>query len=108
MSHPGFARATDNLNGRVPDLVVANGPVPDETVWLAPELVLLAVEIVSKGSERTDRWLKPLEYADAGIARFWRVEPDDSVVIFRLVDGEYVLQVQMPLAELLASDTVPL
>jgi Uma2 family endonuclease len=105
---PGVRTATDDLNGRVPDLVVANGPVPDDVVWLAPELVLLAVEIVSKGSERTDRWLKPLEYAAAGIARFWRVEPDDTVMLFRLVDGQYVVQAQLPLADLLASDTVPL
>jgi hypothetical protein len=57
--------ATDDLNGRIPDLVVTTGPVPDDTVWLAPETVALAVEIVSKGSERADRWLKPVEYADS-------------------------------------------
>jgi hypothetical protein len=36
-------------------LVVTKGPVPDDTVWLAPETVALVVEIVSKGSERMDR-----------------------------------------------------
>ena len=105
---PGVRTAADNMNGRVPDLVVARGPVPGEGVWLAPELILLAVEIVSKGSERTDRWLKPLEYADAGIERFWRVEPDDTVILFRLVGGQYVEQGQVPLVDLLARNTAPL
>lgn len=74
------------MRGRIPDLVVTTGPVADDTVWLDPAAVALAVEIVSKGSERMDRWLKPVECAEAGIALFWRVEPDDTVVQFRL-DG---------------------
>jgi len=48
------------------------------------------VEIVSKGSERLDRWLKPVKYADAGIPLFWRVEPDETVVLFRLDGTRYV------------------
>jgi Uma2 family endonuclease len=42
--------------------------------------VVLAVEIVSPGSERTDQVVKHLEYSDAGIAHYWVVdlgEPDD-------------------------------
>lgn len=101
---PGVRTADDNLNGRIPDLVVTTGPVPDDTVWLAPELVTLAVEIVSKGSERMDRWLKPVEYAAAGIRRFWRVEPDDTVLQFRLVEGAYVEENRVSLGELLARD----
>src|SRR4051812_20792708 len=46
---PGVRTANDNLNGRIPDLVVTSGPIPKETVWLDPETVVLAVEIVSKG-----------------------------------------------------------
>jgi Uma2 family endonuclease len=99
---PGVRTADDNLNGRIPDLVVATGPVPDDTVWLAPELVAVAVEIVSKGSERTDRWLKPVEYAAAGILRFWRVELDNTVIQFRLVDGSYEEYGRIPLDDLLA------
>jgi Uma2 family endonuclease len=101
---PGVRTGTDNLNGRIPDLAVTKGPVPDETVWLAPEAVALAVEIVSKGSERMDRWLKPVEYADAGIARFWRVEPDDTVVQFRLDGHRYVEYGTAALDALLAGD----
>jgi Uma2 family endonuclease len=101
---PGVRTASDDLNGRIPDLVVTTGPVPDDTVWLPPELVALAVEIVSKGSERTDRWLKPIEYAEAGIARFWRVEPDDTVIQFRNESKRYVEYGSVALEELLAGD----
>jgi Uma2 family endonuclease len=101
---PGVRTATDDLNGRIPDLVVTNGPVSEDTIWLAPEIVVLAVEIVSKGSERTDRWLKPVEYAEAGIRLFWRVEPDDTVMRFRLDGNRYVEYGAVPLDSLLAGD----
>ena len=101
---PGVRTATDDLNGRIPDLVVTKGPIADDTVWLDPAAVALAVEIVSKGSERMDRWLKPVEYAAAGIALFWRVEPDDTVLQFRLNDERYVEYGSVPLNDLLAGD----
>lgn len=103
---PGVRTATDSLNGRIPDLVVTTGPVPDETIWLAPEVIALAVEIVSKGSERTDRWLKPVEYAAAGIRRFWRVEPDDVVNQFEL-DGTAYVQVGDTTLDALLAGPVP-
>jgi Uma2 family endonuclease len=84
--------------------VVTTGPVPDDLAWLPPELVALAVEIVSKGSERIDHWLKPVEYAEAGIPRFWQVEPDGTVVRFRLEGGRYVEDGTVTLDELLAGD----
>jgi Uma2 family endonuclease len=99
---PGVRTAADDLNGRIPDLVVTTGPVPDEVVWLSPDLVALAVEIVFKGSERMDRWLKPVEYAAAGIVRFWRVEPDGTVMQFHLDDGRYVQYGSVAQDELLA------
>jgi Uma2 family endonuclease len=101
---PGVRTAADDLNGRIPDVVVTTGPVPDEMVWLPPEMVVLAVEIVSKGSERTDRWLKPVEYADAGIARFWRVEPDDTVIQFHLDGNQYTEDGRIALDVLLAGE----
>jgi Uma2 family endonuclease len=39
-----------------------------------PEDVLLAVEVVSPGSYTRDRKHKPIEYGEAGIPHFWRVE----------------------------------
>jgi Uma2 family endonuclease len=99
---PGVRTAADEHNGRILDLVVTTGPVPDDIVWLAPDMVALAVEIVSKGSERSDRWLKPVEYAEAGIVRFWRVEPDDTVVQFHLDGRRYVERATVVLDDLLA------
>ena len=46
--------------------------------------VVLAIEIVSPGSERTDHTVKHLEYADAGIPHYWIVdlgEPGDRVTL---------------------------
>jgi Uma2 family endonuclease len=40
--------------------------------------VVLAVEIVSPGSERTDHTIKHLEYADAGIPHYWVVDLGES------------------------------
>lgn len=48
-----------------------------ETIDLAPtrpEHVLLVVEVVSPGSETTDRIVKVDQYAKAGIPFFWRIE----------------------------------
>lgn len=102
---PGVKISSDDLNGRIPDLVVTRGEAPpDATVWMAAASVLLAVEIVSPGSERTDRWFKPLEYADAGIAHFWRVEPDETVLRFRLAGGVYEEVGREPLDVLLAGE----
>lgn len=103
---PGVRTADDDLNGRIPDLVVTTEPMADddETVWLPPEMVALAVEIVSKGYERTDRWHKPVEYAAAGIKRFWRVELDDTVVQLVLNGASYVEVGSVALDDLLAGD----
>jgi Uma2 family endonuclease len=82
---------------RAPDVVV----VP--TVLLernAPRFqaadVLLAVEIVSPGSGRTDRVMKFAEYAEAGIAHCWIVDLDPPVSLtgHLLVDGNYELMIE--------------
>lgn len=39
-----------------------------------PEHVLMVVEVVSPGSETTDRIVKFDQYAKGGIAFYWRVE----------------------------------
>jgi Uma2 family endonuclease len=46
--------------------------------------VVLAVEVVSAGPERTDRTIKHSEYADAGIPHYWIVdvgEPGDRIML---------------------------
>jgi len=73
---------------RRPDLaVVTRGGFErrrrDGGVLRASEVVL-AVEIVSPGSERTDHTVKHLEYADAGIPHYWVVdlgEPGDRITL---------------------------
>ncbi|THJ75768.1 Uma2 family endonuclease [Candidatus Frankia alpina] len=61
------------LTTRRPDVVVYRTSMIDSAP-MHPENVLLVVEVVSPGSESTDRILKPGQYARAGIAFYWRIE----------------------------------
>ena len=61
------------LNNRRPDVTVYRADTIDVTPT-RPEHVLLVVEVVSPGSETTDRIVKADQYARAGIPFFWRVE----------------------------------
>ncbi|GAA0229770.1 Uma2 family endonuclease [Saccharothrix mutabilis subsp. mutabilis] len=107
-----WATLRDQLPGDVtpvPDVDVVINAIPPVTVR-APDVVvvhnkrfleypkrfdaddvLLAVEIVSPGTGRTDRIFKPIEYADAGIPHYWLLELDDQVTLtaFDLVGGGY-------------------
>lgn len=53
--------------------------------------VLLAVEIMSPGSRRTNRITKPAEYAELGIPHYWTIDLDEpaTLVAHTLVDGRY-------------------
>ena len=61
------------MNNRRPDATVYRADTLD-LVPTRPEHVLLVVEVVSPGSETTDRVVKADQYARAGIAFYWRVE----------------------------------
>ncbi len=61
------------LNNRRPDVTVYRADTIDQTPT-RPEHVLLVVEVVSPGSETTDRIVKADQYARAGITFYWRVE----------------------------------
>lgn len=61
------------LTNRRPDVVVYRADTIDITPT-RPEHVLLVVEVVSPGSETTDRVVKVDQYATAGIPFYWRVE----------------------------------
>ncbi|WP_299532752.1 Uma2 family endonuclease [uncultured Streptomyces sp.] len=61
------------LNNRHPDVTVYRAETIDVTPS-RPEHVLLVVEVVSPGSETTDRIVKTDQYAKAGIPFYWRVE----------------------------------
>ncbi|HEX7305719.1 Uma2 family endonuclease [Lentzea sp.] len=79
---------------RKPDIVVVTSEAADrDPKRFDAADVVLAVEIVSPGSERADRVTKPTQYAKAGIAHYWLVELGDliSLTAFELVDGVYKL-----------------
>ena len=70
---------------RIPDVVVHRWPVQqpraDRRNPVGPADVGLIVEVVSPTSKRTDRFAKPGEYAEAGIALFWRLETEPELVL---------------------------
>ena len=53
--------------------------------------VLLAVEIISPGTRRTDRFFKAIEYASAGIPHYWVVDLTEpaSLTTCTLAGSEY-------------------
>ncbi|ABW15835.1 protein of unknown function DUF820 [Parafrankia sp. EAN1pec] len=61
------------LTNRRPDVVVYRADTID-IMPARPEHILLVAEVVSPGSETTDRIVKAEQYARAGISYYWRVE----------------------------------
>jgi len=56
-----------------------------------PAPPLLAVEVLSPSSRRIDRMLKFARYAEAGIASYWIVDPEEPrLLAFELVGEDYV------------------
>jgi Uma2 family endonuclease len=80
----------DKRRGLVPDVLVATlAAVARDGDSLAPDEVLLVIEVVGPGSDPTDRVVNPALYAKAGIPSFWRVDTEnDEIVIeaYRLDD----------------------
>jgi Uma2 family endonuclease len=86
--------ARDPLTVRVPDAVVTRTDLYETNPpRYAAADVLLAVEVLSDGTRRIDRVLKPSEYAEAGIPRYWIVDLGEpaSLLAYVLVDGHYEL-----------------
>jgi Uma2 family endonuclease len=74
-----------------PDVALLRQPVTTNAHYFAPGQIAIAVEIVSPGTRRRDRFEKPADYAAAGIPHFWRIEQDPvHVYAYDLVDGIYV------------------
>lgn len=72
---------------RRPDVLLCQASVPSDRYLLRPADVVLAVEIVSPGTRRIDRFAKPGEYAAAGIPFYWRIEQDPvHVYAYRIGD----------------------
>src|SRR5262249_17365407 len=76
---------------RVPDIVVINNPVKSDVPITKASDVVLAVEIISPSSIRTDTKIKPIEYADAGIPHLWLIDPNPPVTatVYRLIGHDY-------------------
>ncbi|RDI51933.1 Uma2 family endonuclease [Nocardia mexicana] len=75
-----------NLGGSVPEpdvLAVSRDAVQSESLLFEPEDVHLAIEVVSPRTKTKDRKLRPVQYAEAGIKYFWRVENEnDEMVVY--------------------------
>ena len=95
----------DGLGGRVPDLIVWSRP-PTAGIWLPADDVLLVAEIIAPGSAGADMVTKPIEYAAAGIPRYWVIDQDSAqtVTMHHLTGDKYTLQATMPLAWVLNTD----
>ena len=77
--------ALSGNTSRQPDVLLHRADVRLDRSFLMPEDVVLAIEIVSPGTRRTDRFAKPGEYAAAGIPFYWRIEQDPvHVYAYRL------------------------
>ncbi len=50
--------------------------------------MLLAVEVMSPSSVSTDRIVKPIQYATAGIQHFWRLEQEPLELVTHELDGD--------------------
>lgn len=86
--------ASPLLTVRIPDVVVVGTELADNnSARYKPSDLSLAVEVLSKGSVRTDKVTKFAEYAEEGVANYWIVDLDAPVSLLRyhLIGGEYEL-----------------
>jgi Uma2 family endonuclease len=75
-----------------PDVALLREPVALGSHYYDAEQVLIAVEVVSPGTRRRDRFEKPGDYAAAGIKHYWRIEQDPvHVYAYELVGDGYKL-----------------
>ncbi|MXP19790.1 Uma2 family endonuclease [Gordonia sp. HNM0687] len=73
---------------RVPDLIVRRRSAVEFPI--TADQVVLAIEVMSPGSRRTDRVTKSSEYAEAGIPHYWIVDEDGVVTALDLTSGGYL------------------
>jgi Uma2 family endonuclease len=101
----GIDCGTSNL---VPDVTVLR-PHSSGAIWADPSDVALVVEVETPATRRYDRLLKPALYADAGIAEYWRIEPDPEATAIHLYgltpDGTYTRRRTISSPELVKLDT---
>jgi Uma2 family endonuclease len=73
-----------------PDVLLKRADGIGDRHLVLAENVVIAVEVVSPGTERTDRLDKPFRYAEAGVPFYWRVEQHPvRIYTYKLSDGIY-------------------
>ena len=99
------------LKFREPDVIFTRSSAPEESdgdKYL--DSAELVIEIISEGSANRKRDLidKRAEYAAAGIAEYWVVDPDSQEVsVFRLQGSEYVESGLFGIQDIVRSTVVP-
>ena len=63
-----------------PDVFVADIDEARTLMWSEVKTLLLAVEVLSQGTARFDRFAKRRLYQDIGIPLYWIVDPDQKAV----------------------------
>lgn len=82
---------------RAPDVIVVPSALAEtDPARVDARDVVIAVEVVSPGTRRTDLVTKPAEYAEAGIPHYWILDPHAGPVLVAqlLVDGGYEKQAE--------------
>lgn len=85
-----FTVDVDRQNSPEPDVLVVRDEAltsPDQT-RVPASAVVLTVEVVSPDSVSRDRETKPLKYARAGIAHYWRVENEKGLAVVHAFELE--------------------
>jgi Uma2 family endonuclease len=75
---------------RVPDLLLTQPGVATRKERIGGRDTLLAIELVSPGSRRTDYVAKRFEYEEAQIPYYWIIDIDERrITCLKLVGGQY-------------------
>ena len=91
----------------IPDVLVTTFEAARRrTGSFTAEEVVLAVEIVSPGSQSIDRVLKPALYAKAGIPYYWLIETDDAITVhtYRLGSDAGVYELSGTFTDVIKTD----
>ena len=77
---------------REPDVVFLSAERPERRAGEYPDGADLVMEVISPGREdrRRDEVVKRAEYAAAGIAEYWIVDPGRAITVLRLEEDAYV------------------
>jgi Uma2 family endonuclease len=95
-------------NGRIPDLLILCDEIDGSLYDVEAGDVRLVIEVESESTKAADRYIKPDEYAEAGVSHYWRVSegaPQTAWVnCYVLRDGAYELYLHSSLTALLDSE----